>query len=237
MAQITAEDLSLGYDRHPVAKHISFTLNKGDYLCVVGENGSGKSTLIKTLLKLIPPLSGKIAFGDSLTPRQIGYLPQQTPQQRDFPASVFEIVLSGFAGRMGFRPFYTVKDKQIARENMKRLGIDALSDRCYRELSGGQQQRVLLARALCATRDLLLLDEPVSGLDPIVTAELYEIIGTLNKNDGITVLMVSHDVSAIFLASHVLHISTDQTFFGTVEQYKQSNLARSFICAEKEERE
>lgn len=222
MAQLIVENVSLGYDGVPVAEHLSFTVNKGDYLCVVGENGSGKSTLIKTILRLAKPICGTITEGDGFSHKQIGYLPQQTPIQRDFPASVFEVVLSGRVGRMGFRPFYTKKDKQIALTNMRRLGIESLADRCYRELSGGQQQRVLLARALCATGDMLLLDEPMAGLDPKVTAELYSLIKALNQKDGITVVMVSHDVTAVDHASHVLHVSASHNFFGTVANYRKT---------------
>ena len=224
MPQITVENLSLGYDGIPVVENLSFTVHKGDYLCIVGENGSGKSTLIKTLLHLKAPISGHIKEGDGFFHKHIGYLPQQTSVQRDFPASVYEIVLSGCVSRMGIRPFYTKKEKELAYNNMKRLGIDHLSDRCYRELSGGQQQRVLLARALCAMGDMLLLDEPVAGLDPKVTSELYEIINELNKNDGITIIMVSHDVNAIQFASHVLLVDASHHFFGTVEEYRSSRL-------------
>ena len=163
MAYITVQDLSLGYDAHAIVEGLNFTVNAGDYLCIVGENGSGKTTLMKTLLHLQEPVGGQIRMGDGLKKNEIGYLPQQTMVQKDFPASVSEIVLSGCQGRCGFRPFYNKEEKQLAEENMKRMGITELANRCYRELSGGQQQRVLLARALCATRKILLLDEPVSG--------------------------------------------------------------------------
>lgn len=228
MPQITVENLSLGYDGVPVVENLSFSINKGDYLCIVGENGSGKSTLVKALLHLLSPLSGHITEGDSFSHKNIGYLPQQTPVQRDFPASVYEIVLSGCVGRMGLRPFYSKAEKQLAASNMKRLGIENLAQRCYRELSGGQQQRVLLARALCATGDMLLLDEPVAGLDPKVTAELYSIIEDLNKNDSISIVMVSHDIDAIQYASHVLHVSASHHFFGTVAEYENSPLGLTF---------
>ena len=190
MALITCQDVTLGYENTRVAEHLSFTVEEGDYLCIVGENGSGKSTLMKTLLGLRAPLAGHIAFGDGLRKNEIGYLPQQTPIQRDFPASVQEVVLSGCLARCGLRPFYSKEEKALAARNMERLGITPLARRCYRELSGGQQQRVLLARALCATRKLLLLDEPVAGLDPKVTAELYDLIAELNRADGITVIMI-----------------------------------------------
>ena len=225
MAQITCQNITLGYEGHAVARDISFTVNSGDYLCIVGENGSGKSTLMKTILGLLPPLAGKILTGDHLKQTEIGYLPQQTEVQRDFPASVAEIVLSGCQGRMGLRPFYGAKEKELTEKNMDRMRIREFSKRCYRELSGGQQQRVLLARALCATQKCLLLDEPVSGLDPKVTAEMYATIEELNK-EGTTIIMISHDISAaVRYASHILHISQN-IFFGTREEYLKSPGAR-----------
>ena len=170
MPLITCKDLCLGYDGQEILHNLNFSVDAGDYLCIVGENGSGKSTLMRTLLGLQQPLRGTITLGEDLTHRQIGYLPQQTIVQRDFPATVREIVLSGFQGHMGLRPWYTREEKASARRQMERMNIVPLEKRCYRELSGGQQQRVLLARALCATERVLLLDEPVSGLDPQVTA-------------------------------------------------------------------
>ena len=218
MPQIICENVSLGYENRPILKDLSFTVNSGDYLCIVGENGSGKSTLMKTMLALTPPLAGCIRMEEGLTSTQIGYLPQQTQVQRDFPASVREVVLSGFQGRCGLRPFYTKAEKKAAQENMERMAISQFARKCYRELSGGQQQRVLLARALCATRKCLLLDEPVSGLDPRVTTEMYEIIRSLHA-EGITVIMISHDLEAAQrYASHVLHIG-HEVFFGTREDY------------------
>ncbi len=236
MAQLTCRDLSLGYDGKTVAESINFEVCKGDYLCIVGENGSGKSTLIKTLLHLKKPMGGTISFEDGLTQQRIGYLPQQTVVQRDFPASVREIVLSGCLNRGGIRPFYTKAEKQLAAETMEMMGITHLAGRCYRELSGGQQQRVLLARALCATRDILLLDEPVAGLDPKVTKEMYELIARLNREEGITVIMVSHDVSAaVRYASHILHVSRTPLFFGTKEDYLQTPVGKAFASMGGEE--
>lgn len=218
MSYIEAKNLSVGYDGEVVGKDISFTVNKGDYLCIIGDNGSGKTTLMKTILGLKKPLSGEIIMGDGLKKNEIGYLPQQTVIQKDFPASVKEIVLSGCLSKCGMRPFYKKEEKVLALENMKRMGIEALQDKCYRELSGGQQQRVLLARALCATEKLLLLDEPVSGLDPNVTAEMYKLIEQLNK-DGVTIIMISHDIeSAVKYASHILHIG-ENIFFAEKAQY------------------
>ncbi|MEL7607628.1 MAG: ABC transporter ATP-binding protein [Sedimentibacter saalensis] len=220
MAQIICNDVSLGYEGSIVTEHLNFEINEGDYLCIIGENGAGKSTLIKALLNLKSPVSGQITVGDGLKPTEIGYLPQQTVVQKDFPASVWEIVLSGCMNRCGLRPFYTREEKQLAMENMERLGISNLSKKCYRELSGGQQQRVLLARALCATKKMLLLDEPVAGLDPKVTNEMYELIYRLNKKDGITVVMVSHDIEAtVKYATHILHVSNIPLFFGKKEEY------------------
>lgn len=231
MAQIICQNLSVGYDSKVILKNLSFEVNKGDYLCIVGENGSGKTTLIKSILGLIPTTSGKLETGEGLKSNEIGYLPQQTIVQRDFPASVKEIVLSGCQGRMGLRPFYSKSDRLLAEKNMKKMDITDLSKRCYRELSGGQQQRVLLARALCATRKLLLLDEPVSGLDPRVTAEMYQTIKSLN-DEGISIIMISHDVdAAVKYASHILHIG-NTIFYGTTEEYVNSHIGHIFLESE-----
>ncbi|MBR6407196.1 MAG: ABC transporter ATP-binding protein [Clostridia bacterium] len=228
MAQLTCRNLSLGYDGLEILHDLSFEVNAGDYLCIVGENGSGKSTLMKTMLGLQSPIGGKILTGDGLRENEIGYLPQQTLVQRDFPASVWEIVLSGCQSRCGMRPFYSKEEKQLARDNMEKMGISSFAKRCYRELSGGQQQRVLLARALCATQKLLLLDEPVSGLDPKVTQEMYRLIYDLNKNDGITIIMISHDIAAaVKYASHILHVGSE-VFFGTKQEYIESEAGRHF---------
>ena len=219
MAQLTCQDLCVGYDGKAVLQDLSFAVFSGDYLCIVGENGSGKSTLMKTILGLQQPVRGRILTLDGLRKNEIGYLPQQTQVQKDFPASVREIVLSGCQGRCGSRPFYNKEEKQLALDAMDKMQITQLAKRCYRELSGGQQQRVLLARALCATQKMLLLDEPVSGLDPKVTAEMYALIEKLNCEDGITVIMISHDIAAaVQYASHILHIG-DTVFFGTKDAY------------------
>ncbi len=231
MAQLTCSGLTLGYEGHAVLSGLSFQVNAGDYLCIVGENGSGKSTLMKTILGLIKPLEGKIEWGDGLQKTGIGYLPQQTAAQKDFPATVWEIVLSGCQRRTGLHPFYGKKEKELARQNMERMGITSFARRCYQELSGGQQQRVLLARALCATEKALLLDEPVSGLDPVVTQEMYALIQQLNR-EGVTILMISHDLmAATRYATHVLHVG-HQIFCGTREEYLQSDWARRFLNTE-----
>ncbi len=232
MALLSCKDLSLGYEGHVIVKDLNFSVNAGDYLCIVGENGSGKTTLMKTVLGLTAPLSGSVTTGDGLKKNEIGYLPQQTLIQRDFPASVREIVISGCQARMGKRPFYGPAEKELAKKNMERMGLSGMADRCYRELSGGQQQRVLLARALCATQKLLLMDEPVAGLDPKVTAEMYELIETLNKKDGITVIMISHDLgAALRYATHILHIG-GKVFYGTREEYGKSEAAGSLLQKE-----
>lgn len=223
MPYIKCENLILGYEGTPVAENISFEVAQGDYLCIVGENGAGKSTLMKTLLGLTPLMGGSITYGDGLEAHEIGYLPQQTFVQKDFPASVWEIVLSGTLPKCGRHPFFHKAQKQLAEENMKRMDIWDLKKECYRNLSGGQQQRVLLARALCASSRLLVLDEPVTGLDPKVTAEFYQLIQDLNK-EGLTIIMVSHDIhAAVKYASHILHVEKEKSFIGTTKEYVKSD--------------
>lgn len=217
--QIECQNLTVGYDGRAILKDINFTVNRGDYLCIIGENGAGKTTLLRTLLGLQPPVSGKILFGDGLERKRCGYLPQQTVIQRDFPASVSEIVLSGCQNRCGLRPFYRKEEKEYVHKMMEKMGIAHLKDKCYRELSGGQQQRTLLARALCATQEMLFLDEPVSGLDPVATEEMYRLIEQINREDHITILMISHDIkAAVAYADHILEIGK-QIFLGTAQEY------------------
>ena len=207
MALIKCENVSIGYEGQTVVKDLDFQIDPGDYLCIVGENGSGKSTLVRSLLGLKNVEKGQIIYGDGLKQTEIGYLPQQTDVQKDFPASVYEVVRSGRLNSRGFHPFYTAADRKAAVEKMDLLGIRDLAKQCFRDLSGGQKQRVLLARALCATKSLLLLDEPVTGLDPIVTGEFYQLIRRINRESGIAVVMVSHDIeSAVKDASHILHL-------------------------------
>lgn len=229
MALITCRNLSFAYDGKFVVENLNFELNKGDYLCIVGENGAGKSTLAKGLLRLKAPHSGEILLGDGLKPNEVGYLPQQTPTQRDFPGSVFEIVLSGRLNKRGLYPFYNRADKEAARSNMEALGISHLAACCYGELSGGQQQRVLLARALCATDKVILLDEPVTGLDPLMTQDMYKLIYRLNQDMGITIIMISHDIhGAITYGSHILHLDNRQLFFGKTDEYMKTTLGKQF---------
>jgi zinc transport system ATP-binding protein len=226
---IVCRDVSLGYEGQPLLRQLDLTVRDGDYLCVVGENGSGKSTLMKGLLGLLPPLSGQILRAPELTDGAIGYLPQQTQAQRDFPATVYEIVLSGCLNRKGFRFFYTAAQRSAALMNMGKLGILELKDQCYRELSGGQQQRVLLARALCAARRLLILDEPITGLDPAAAQDLYKTLAYLNRQEGMAVVMVTHDLrAALHSARTVLHIGRDSWFYGTAAEYLASPQGRRF---------
>ncbi|MDR2649339.1 MAG: metal ABC transporter ATP-binding protein [Clostridiales bacterium] len=233
MALITCQDASFAYEGGAVVSGLNFEVRSGDYLCVVGENGSGKSTLIKGILRLKTPRSGSVLTGDGLKAREIGYLPQQTAAQKDFPASVYEVVLSGRLAARGILPFYSRHDKRAADSGVKRLGIEHLRNRCYRELSGGQQQRVLLARAFCIASKLLLLDEPMAGIDPVMTQELYRLIADVNKKEGLTVIMVSHDIhSSIKYASHILHLDNTQIFFGKTADYVLSDVGRRFIGPE-----
>ena len=211
-------------------EHVSFELKEGDYLCVVGENGAGKSTLIKCLAGLKKPTEGEVEFSDSISRRDVGYLPQQTAIQRDFPASVREVVMSGCLNNSRLLPFYTKADRERAARHMTELGIDTMAEKSYRELSGGQQQRVLLARALCASSKMLILDEPVTGLDPIVTGEIYSIIKQINKKYGMTIIMVSHDVkTAVNSANKILHLKRSVQFFGSTQDYVKSSTGREFI--------
>lgn len=231
MSLITCNQISIGYEGVSVIDNLSFKINQGDYLCIVGENGSGKSTLMKGLLGLLSTQKGSILYSDGLMQNQIGYLPQQSSAQRNFPASVYEIVLSGTLNNAKSF-FYSKEQKNTAVLNMKKTSIADLKKRCYRELSGGQQQRVMLARALCATKKLLLLDEPVTGLDPIASNDMYNLISELNKS-GITIIMVSHDITAsIKHASHILHLCKDTYFYGTTHQYVHSEIGSRFLITD-----
>lgn len=229
MPLIKANNISLAYDGRTVVDNLSFAVSKGDYLCVIGENGSGKSTLIKALLSLISPSSGSLEYGDGLSKNEIGYLPQQTRVQRDFPSSVFETVISGCQNRLGFLPFYTAAHKKKALDALRILKAENLKNTCYHELSGGQQQRVLLARAMCATDKLLILDEPTAGLDPIITEDFYSVINDINKS-GITIIMVSHDIEAVSeYATHILHLTHSGYIFDTADNYKKSKYGKIYL--------
>lgn len=229
MSQIKAENLTLAYDGHTVLSELSFSVQKGDYLCIVGENGSGKSTLVRALLGLKRPVSGAITFGDGLSRKDIGYIPQRTEIARDFPATVREVVMSGLLSD-SFFPALSRQCRASAAAAMERLGITDIKDRPITALSGGQRQRVLLARAICASEKLMLLDEPVAGLDVLITSQLYDIIAELNQKKSVTVIMVSHDIpAAMKYATKILHLGTPDFFFGTPEEYAASDIGRSFI--------
>ncbi len=226
MALITCEKASFAYEGRTVIHDLNLTIERGEYLCVIGENGSGKSTLIKGLLGLIQPVRGRISYGDGLTHSEIGYLPQRTEVQNDFPASVWEVVTSGCRGRS---LFLNAQMRSTAQQNMELLNISDIRNRSFMELSGGQQQRVLLARALCATRSLLLLDEPVAGLDPLVTREMYDIISMLHREQELTIVMISHDIGAALThADRILHMSQSAIFLGTPDEYRRSEAGRAF---------
>ena len=229
MALITCEHVCLGYDGQTVLRDVNFTVSRGDLLCVVGENGSGKSTLIKGLLGLKAPEQGSITLGDGLVRNEIGYLPQQTQLQRDFPASVAEVVRSGCINQMRGRAFYSRADRARAQENMERMGIEDLANHSYQALSGGQQQRVLLARALCAANDLLILDEPVTGLDPASMQDLYKTLRYLNEREGMAIIMVTHDMeNALREAKHILSFDRRGCFYGTVGEFLSSPAGKRF---------
>lgn len=228
MELATIKDVSFAYDGKVAIEKLNFHILENDYLAIIGENGAGKSTLIKGMLGLLQPSNGNISFSSKITPKEIGYLPQQTMAQKDFPASVYEVVISGRLGGKGIISFYSKEDKEIAIENMKRLGIENLANKCYRELSGGQQQRVLLARALCSTDKLLVLDEPASGLDPLATNEMYQFIKTLNES-GVAIVMVTHDILALNHAKNVLHLANKQVFWGNVKEYKKTKIGKQFV--------
>lgn len=230
MELLRCENVSLAYENQLAVKNVTFSVEEGDYICVVGENGSGKSTLIKGILGLLKPAEGQIWRAEALRNGSIGYLPQQTAAQKDFPATVFEVVLSGCLRARGARPFYSQRERRLAMDNMEKLQITPLKNRCYRDLSGGQQQRVLLARALCATDKLLILDEPVTGLDPLATAELYQVIRELNEKYQVAILMVSHDIRSILgQCKKVLQMKREVLFFGTTQEYEGSEAGKRFL--------
>jgi len=229
LIQLNCQNLSYGYDGHIAISGLNFSVEAGDFLLIAGENGSGKSTLIKGLLRLIPPMDGSITFSPEFTPRQTGCLSQQAAAKQDFPAGVFEIVLSGNAGKRGFFPFYRQADRRNAEENLRLLGIENLKDRCFRELSGGQQRRVLLARSLCAAEKILVLDEPFAGLDPLISVELYKLLAQINRERGMTIIMASHDIEAASCATRVLHLQRQQIFFGSMDEYLGSEIGKNFF--------
>lgn len=228
--QMEAIDITIAYEKMTVVENVSISIESGDYVSIVGENGSGKSSLLKGILGLVPLKSGQVRFLNGITKKNIGYLPQQTLTQKEFPASVYEVVLSGCLTRKGFRPFYSMAEKKVAKHNMEKLGIFEFRKKTFGNLSGGQKQRVLLARALCATDSILFLDEPIAGLDPIVTAEFYEIIQRLNKEDNLTIVIISHDVkNSLKYSNKILHMKDLDFFYGTKEAYMHSKIGKEFL--------
>lgn len=226
MALITCDHCSFAYEGRTVLENLSLTVERGEYLCIVGENGSGKSTLIKGLLGLIAPAKGKITYEPGFHNTEIGYLPQRTDAQKDFPASVWEVVSSGCRG---LNLFPTKAQRELIDRNLALMGMTDRKKSSFAELSGGQQQRTLLARALCATRTMLLLDEPVAGLDPVVTREMYQTIEMLHREKGLTVVMISHDLeAALSQGDRILHLSHEGIFLGTPEEYRHSPLGQRF---------
>jgi zinc transport system ATP-binding protein len=226
---VSCINAAFGYGGKAVVSGLDFTIEEGDYLCIVGENGSGKSTLVKGILSLIHPISGSITIDKSISENGIGYLPQQQEQKKDFPASVWEVVLSGCAGKMGLRPFYSQKEKDDAEKNLHRLDICDLKNKAYSELSGGQQRRVLLARSLCASQKLLVLDEPFAGLDPLISQDVHNLLKKIQAETGITIIMVSHDINAVSrYADKVLHLQNKQLFFGKTLDYMSHSAGETF---------
>jgi len=232
---LKCEHVDFGYENQDAVTDVSLEVSTGDYICIVGENGSGKSTLMKGILGLLKPTEGKIEISEELKKAGIGYLPQQTAAQKDFPATVFEVVISGCLGKRGNRPFYSPKEKQTALSNLERLGIADLKKSCFRDLSGGQKQRALIARALCATDKLLILDEPITGLDPSAIQDFYNIIRKLNREEQVAILMVSHDMENIVRqAGKILHLQQKALFWGTVQDYLKSGIGNQFLGGEEE---
>lgn len=227
---ICCSHAEFGYENQTVIRDVSFTVEKGDYLAVIGENGAGKSTLVKGILGLLRPIRGEVRFAGGIEQSAVGYLPQQSAAVRDFPATVEEVVLSGCLKRKGWRPFYSAAEKRLSEENMERMKIRELKKKCFRELSGGQQQRVLIARALCATRELLVLDEPAIGLDPMAAEEMYELISRLNREEKTAIIMVSHDIRNVMkYAGRILQVSHGVQFFGTLEEYRSNQASELFL--------
>ena len=228
MQLLKCENIHMNYDSTKAVNGVSFTVDEGDFLCIVGENGAGKSTLLKGILGLQKISEGRVTF-NGIKKSEIGYLPQRTQVQKDFPAAVKEVVLSGRIGRKG-KLFYSAEDRLIAKENMETMKISDIRHKSFNELSGGQQQRVLLARALCATDRLLLLDEPTAGLDPFVTEDMYRLIEHLNSEHGVTVIMVTHDIkSAVKYANKILCMEHDGDFFGTTQEYLDTPAANRIL--------
>ena len=217
---IICEGLAVGYSGKPLCNEFDLEINNGDYICIIGENGAGKSTLIKTLVGLIPAISGKVLLRGDIDKSDIGYLPQQREMQKDFPASVWEVVLSGCLDRLGFKPFYGHKERKLAADAIRELDLEDIKNESFRELSGGQRQRVLLARAIAGSKKVLVLDEPITGLDPVAAAHLYQLLNRLNQK-GTTIITISHDISKALSAANKLLIMNDKPHLASEAERKE----------------
>lgn len=227
MPQLSCKNITIAYEKEIVLSDVSFDIEAGDYVSIVGENGTGKSSILKGILGLVPLRSGEVTFEEGFRRNHIGYLSQQNPMQKEFPASVYEVVLSGCLNSRGRKPFYGSREKAVVRENLDRLGMAEYARKSFADLSGGQKQRVLLARALCSADRLIFLDEPVTGLDPVAIKELYSLIERLNKELNITIVMVTHDIeNAMIYSDKILHLTRDDYFFGTRQEYLESQYAK-----------
>ena len=230
MSLIKCCNIEFKYDSKQILKDVSFEINNGDYVCIVGENGTGKSTLLNIISGVLKPSAGNVEFADKVLKKKIGYLPQQNQIQNNFPASVYEVVLSGCVNKLKLFPFYTRREKQIATYNINLLGISDIKNKSFHELSGGQKQRVLLARALCSSENILLLDEPVSGLDPVVTESFYDTLQHLNVEHGTTIVMVSHDIKkSLEYATHILFLQQETFVFGKKCDFSDMELLKNVI--------
>lgn len=227
MSQLTCEKVTIAYEKDIIVKDISFQVQTGDYISIIGENGTGKSSMLKAILGLISPKSGNIQFGEGLKRNNIGYLSQQNPLQKDFPASVYEVVLSGCLNQKGIIPFFSKQDKERAKTNLEKLGMSEWKNQSFADLSGGQKQRVLLARALCATDKIIFLDEPITGLDPVAMKDMYDLVNKLNKEMNITIVMVTHDIdNALKYSNKILCLRKEDYFYGTTERFRASEFGK-----------
>lgn len=233
---ITAEDVTVRYNSIDVLSHLTFTVLKGDYIGLVGPNGSGKSTLIKTILGFIKPVTGYIqVFGHSLTALQdwdkIGYLPQKmTSFNPNFPASVEEIVSLGLLSKKRFPKRFTKEDKVLIERAMELLDIIDLRKKLFGNLSKGQQQRVLAARTIVNQPELLILDEPTTAFDPEIRESFFSLMEDINKNKGVTIILVTHDIGSIGkYAFKLLYLDKTIIFYGSFDEFCKSERMSHFF--------
>lgn len=225
MNLIKVTDLSviykIGYKTMFALKNISFDVNSGEYICIIGDNGAGKTTLIKSLLSLNDISSGKIEI--NCKRNEISYLPQNSSIPLDFPATVEEIVLTGTQDDKIKAFFYGVNQKKMANSAMEKARITNLAKRRFGELSGGQQQRVLFARAIAKNPKVLILDEPCTGLDSSTCKDFYKLLDDVNSIERVTIIMVLHDLSAVKkYASKIIALNDNKlAFCGSISNWKQ----------------